>query len=86
MLSAESSSGLMTPASTFLNRGVSAGEHAGTHFSFPASAMAARFLASSGGGTTECSSTTSSGAVVATMSRRKSMMNSISTFLLREVP
>ena len=86
MLDTESSSDLITPANTFPTRGISTGERVGTHFSFPNIVMAVRFLAMSGGGMTECSSTTYSGADVATMSRRKSMLNSTSSLLLREVP
>ena len=86
MLSTESLSDLITLANTFPTRGISTGERVGTHFSFSNSVMAVRFRAMSGGGITECSSTTYSGTAVATMSKRKSMLNSTSSLLLREVP
>ena len=86
MFSIESLSDLLTLANAFLTTGISIGERVGTHLSFPNSVMAVRFLAMSCEGMTECSSTTYSGADVATMSRRKSMLNSTSSLLLREVP
>ncbi len=86
MMSTESSSSLTTSANAFPSRGISVGERVGTHVSFPTSTTSLRFLAMSDGGMTECSHATSSGASVVTMSRRKSMLNSTSTFLLREVP
>ena len=86
MLSNDSSSGLMTPVNTFSTRGISAGARVGTHLSFPTSVMAVLFLAMSGKGMTESLSTASSGGAVATMSRRNSMLNSTSSFLLREFP
>ena len=85
MLSNDSSSGLMTPVNAFPTRGLRAGARVGTHFSFPTSVMAVLFLAMSGGGMTESFSTTSSGCAVVTRSRRNLMLNSTSSFLLREV-
>ena len=76
----------MAPANTFPDRGKTGGERVGTHFSFPTSVTAVLFLLMSGGGMTMLSSTTSNGAAVATMSRRNSMLNSTSTFLLSEIP
>ena len=85
MLSNDSSSGLIMLVTAFPTRCVSVGARVGTHLSFPISVMDVLFLAISRGGITESFSTNSSVVALVTMSRRNSMLNSTSSFLLREV-
>ena len=49
MMNAESSSGLITSANTFHNRGSNAGERVGIHLSFPTCVTAFLFRVMSGG-------------------------------------